>query len=153
MLEVGQKAPDFVLQNQNGEEVRLSDYKGKKVVLYFYPKDNTVGCTAQACGFRDYNKEINDLNAVIIGINKDTVKTHQNFTNKYELPFELLSNKDLDVLQDYGVWQEKKLYGKVSMGIVRTTFVIDENGNIEKIFEKVKAKDNPSEVLSYLKGE
>lgn len=153
MLEVGQKAPDFVLQNQNGEEVRLSDYKGKKVVLYFYPKDNTAGCTAQACGFRDYNKEINDLNAVIIGINKDTVKTHQNFTNKYELPFELLSNKDLDVLQDYGVWQEKKLYGKVSMGIVRTTFVIDENGNIEKIFEKVKAKDNPSEVLSYLKGE
>lgn len=153
MLEVGQKAPDFVLQNQNGEEVKLSDYKGKKVVLYFYPKDNTSGCTAQACSFRDYNEEIKALNAVVIGINKDTVKTHQNFTNKYELPFELLSNKDLDVLEEYGVWQEKKLYGKVSMGIVRTTFIIDENGNIEKIFEKVKAKDNPAQVLAYLKGE
>lgn len=153
MLEIGQKAPDFALQNQNGEEVRLSDYKGKKVVLYFYPKDNTKGCTAQSCGFRDFNEEIKSLNAVVIGINKDSVKTHQNFTNKYELPFELLSNQDLDVLQNYGVWQEKKLYGKVNMGIVRTTFIIDENGNIEKIFNKVKASDNPKEVLSYLKGE
>lgn len=153
MMEVGQKAYDFKLQNQDGKEIRLSDFKGKKVILYFYPKDNTPGCTAQSCGFRDYNKEIQDLNAVVIGINKDSVKTHQNFKNKYELPFELLSNTELDVLEKYGVWQEKKLYGKVSMGIVRTTFIIDENGNIEKIFNKVKAKENPSEVLAYLKGE
>lgn len=153
MLQIGDKAYDFTLKNQEGQEIKLSDFKGKKVVLYFYPKDNTPGCTAQSCGFRDYNEEIKKLNAVILGINKDSVKTHQNFKAKHDLPFDLLSDTELEVLKEYGVWQEKKLYGKVSMGIVRTTFIIDENGVIEKVFEKVKAKINPEEVYNYLKGE
>lgn len=152
MIQAGEKAPDFALQNAKGEMVRLSDFAGKKLILYFYPKDNTPGCTRQACAFRDAFVDFESLNAVIIGVSKDSAASHQKFADKFGLPFVLLSDPELQAIQAYGVWQEKKLYGKVSMGVVRTTFVIDENGVVEKVFEKVKPDLNPGQVLTYLKG-
>ena len=137
MLEVGMKAPQFTLPDKNGKMVSLSDFLGKKVVLYFYPKDNTPGCTRQACAFALKNKEIENKNAVVIGISRDSVNSHLNFATKYNLPFVLLSDSELSAIQAYGVWQEKKLYGKGSMGVVRTTFLIDEQGVIQAIMPKV----------------
>lgn len=153
MLEVGSKAPDFSLQDQQGNWRRLSDFRGKKVILYFYPKDNTAGCTKQACAYARTYEEFQELNSVVIGISKDSVASHEKFAAKYELPFLLLSDPDKSVLEAYGVWQEKKLYGKVSMGVVRSSVVIDEEGNIEKVMMKVKADSNADDVLTYLKPE
>ena len=150
MLEIGTKAPDFTLTNQHGTTVSLSDYLGKKVVLYFYPRDNTPGCTRQACAFSAAYEEFKRKDVVIIGISKDSVASHLKFSQKYDLPFLLLSDPELHVIQAYDVWQEKKLYGKVSMGVVRTTFLIDEHGNIEKIMPKVKPDTNAAQILSYL---
>ncbi|MBS5793180.1 MAG: thioredoxin-dependent thiol peroxidase [Clostridiales bacterium] len=152
MLNIGDKAPNFTLPDKDGNNISLSDFLGKKVILYFYPKDNTPGCTKQACGFSENIQEFENNNTVIIGISKDSQKSHQNFTQKYDLKINLLSDVERQAIEAYGVWQEKKLYGKVSMGIVRTTFVIDEQGNIEKIFDKVKAAQNPEEVLDYIKN-
>ena len=151
MLSKGMQAPDFCLFNQDQEKISLSDFKGKKVVLYFYAKDNTPGCTNQALGFKELYEEIGKY-AVLIGISKDSVKAHENFKNKYELPFMLLSDPNLEAIQAYDVWHEKKLYGKVSMGGVRTTYIIDENGEIECVMPKVKAKENPQDVLNYFKA-
>ena len=150
MLETGQKAVDFTLKDQNDNEVRLSDFLGKKVVLYFYPKDMTPGCSAQAKGFAELFNEFSQKGAVIIGISKDTVKSHKKFEEKYSLPFLLLSDPEHTVMESYGVWQEKKLYGKVSTGTVRTTYIIDENGIVEKVFTKVKAAQNPKDMLDEL---
>ena len=150
MLEVGMKAPQFTLPDKDGNMVSLSDFIGKKVVLYFYPKDNTPGCTRQACAFAGAYESFKDNDIVVIGISKDSVASHKKFAEKYDLPFILISDKELDAIQAYGVWQEKKLYGKVSMGVVRTTFIIDENGNIEKIMPKVKPDTNAAEILEYL---
>ena len=152
MLEEGTKAPEFSLPDKDGNIVNLSDFKGKKVILYFYPKDSTPGCTKQACGFRDNFSEYQKLNTIVIGISKDSVKSHMNFASKQNLNFIILSDTELDVIKAYDVWQEKKNYGKVSMGVVRTTYVISENGIIEKVFKKVKAADNPIDVLEYLKN-
>ena len=152
MLEVGMKAPQFTLPDKNGNMVSLSGFLGKKVVLYFYPKDNTPGCTRQACAFALRNKEIENKNAVVIGISKDSVNSHLNFATKHNLPFVLLSDSDLSVIQAYGVWQEKKLYGKVSMGVVRTTFLIDEQGNVQAIMPKVKPDTNADEILALLEN-
>ena len=152
MLEVGMKAPQFTLPDKNGNMVSLSDFLGNKVVLYFYPKDNTPGCTRQACAFALRNKEIENKNAVVIGISKDSVNSHLNFATKHNLPFVLLSDSDLSVIQAYGVWQEKKLYGKVSMGVVRTTFLIDEQGNVQAIMPKVKPDTNADEILTLLES-
>ncbi len=146
MLDIGQKAVDFTLKDQNDNDVKLSDFIGKKVVLYFYPKDMTPGCTAQAELFEEFAKK----GAVIIGISKDSVKSHKKFEEKYSLPFILLSGPEHEVMEEYGVWQEKKLYGKVSMGTVRTTYIIDENGIVEKVFTKVKAAQNPQDMLNEL---
>lgn len=151
MLEVGTKAPEFTLPDQNGEMHTLSEYKGKKVILYFYPKDNTAGCTKQACGFAERYPQIEEKGAVVIGISKDSVKSHKNFETKYELPFTLLSDPELQAIQAYDVWKEKKNYGKVYMGIVRTTYLIDEDGVIIKAMDKVKAADNPQQMLEELK--
>ena len=153
MLEIGMKAPDFTLIDKDGKTVSLSDFLGKKVVLYFYPKDNTPGCTRQACAFAAAYEGFNAKNVVVIGVSRDSVSSHQKFAQKYNLPFLLLSDPELQVIQDYGVWQEKKLYGKVSMGVVRTTFIIDEQGNIEKVMPKVKPDTNAADVLGYLAGE
>ena len=150
MLEVGSKAPEFKLLDKDGNEISLSDFKNKKVVLYFYPRDNTPGCTKQACAFRDSYEEFKSKDVVIIGISKDSVKSHSNFATKYELPFILLSDPDLYAIKAYDVWKEKKLYGKVSMGVVRTTYIIDENGIIEKVYNKVKTDKNAGEILEYL---
>lgn len=150
MMEIGINAPDFTLLDQNGDPVRLSDFLGKKVVLYFYPKDNTPGCTRQACAFAAAYEGFRTENVAVIGISKDSVASHMKFAKKYDLPFILLADPDLQVIQAYGVWQEKKLYGKVSMGVVRTTFLIDEQGKIEKIMPKVKPDTNAVEILSYL---
>ncbi|WP_297131569.1 thioredoxin-dependent thiol peroxidase [Terrisporobacter sp.] len=150
MLEVGVKAPDFKLQDKDGNEVSLSDFKNKKVVVYFYPRDNTPGCTKQACAFRDNYEEFQNKDVVVIGISKDSVKSHSNFAQKHELPFILLSDPELEAIQAYDVWQEKKLYGKVSMGVVRTTYIIDENGIIEKVYNKAKTDKNAGEILEYL---
>ena len=150
MLEIGMKAPNFTLPDKNGNMVSLSDFLGKKVVLYFYPKDNTPGCTRQACAFALKNKEIENKNAVVIGISKDSVNSHLNFATKHNLPFVLLSDSDLSAIQAYGVWQEKKLYGKVSMGVARTTFLIDEQGNIQAVMPKVKPDTNADEILALL---
>ena len=147
MLEKGMKAPDFTLKDKNGNDVTLSQFKGKKVVLYFYPKDNTPGCTRQACAFAASFDEFRQKNIEVIGISKDSVASHLRFAEKHSLPFILLADPELDAIQKYDVWQEKKLYGKVSMGIVRTTFIIDENGNIEKIMPKVKPDTNAREIL------
>ena len=153
MLEVGTKAPEFTLPDKEGNSVSLADFAGKKVVLYFYPKDNTPGCTRQACAFAGAYEEFKKINAVVIGISKDSVASHQKFAEKYSLPFILLSDPELTAIQAYGVWQEKKLYGKVSMGVVRSTFVIDEKGMIEKVMPKVKPDTNAAEILAYLKAE
>ena len=153
MLEVGTKAPEFTLPDKDGNAVSLADFAGKKVVLYFYPKDNTPGCTRQACAFAGAYEEFKKINAVVIGVSKDSVASHQKFAEKHNLPFILLSDQDLTAIQAYGVWQEKKLYGKVSMGVVRSTFVIDENGMIEKVMPKVKPDTNAAEILTYLKAE
>ena len=150
MLELNTKAPDFALPDQNGNIHKLSDYLGKKVILYFYPKDNTSGCTAQACGFRDRYPDILEKNAVVLGVSKDSVKSHKNFEEKYELPFTLLSDESTEVLQAYGAWQEKNNYGKKYMGIVRSTYLIDEEGIIKKVVAKAKAKENPEEMLESL---
>ena len=152
MLEAGVKAPAFTLPDQDGNPVSLSDFLGKKVILYFYPKDNTPGCTRQACAFAGSYAAFRDLDAVVIGVSKDSTASHRKFAEKYDLPFLLLSDPELRVLQTYGVWQEKKLYGKVSMGVVRTTFIIDENGLIEKVMPKVKPDTNAADILAYLQG-
>ena len=153
MLEVGMKAPEFTLQDQDGREVSLADYRGKKVVLYFYPKDSTPGCTRQACAFAGSLSEIKAQGAVVLGVSKDSVASHRKFADKYGLPFTLLSDPQLEAIQAYGVWQEKKLYGKVSMGVVRTTFVIGEAGVVAAVMPKVKPDTNAAEVLRLLKGE
>lgn len=150
MLEQGSKAPAFTLEDQNGKAVSLSDFAGKKVVLYFYPKDNTPGCTRQACAFAAAFQAYREKNAVIVGISKDSVASHANFAKKYDLPFVLLSDPELKAIKAYGVWQEKKLYGKVSMGVVRTTFVLDEQGNILHVLPKVKPDTNAAEVLALI---
>ena len=150
MLKVGTPAPDFTLQNQDGRECSLSDFKGKKVILYFYSKDMTSGCTKQACGFAELYPMFLEKNAVVIGVSKDTVLSHKKFAEKNSLPFILLADPEKEVIQAYDVWKEKKLYGKVSMGVVRTTYIIDENGMIEKVYDKVKTDKNVSEVLEYL---
>ena len=150
MLEVGMKAPEFTLNDKDGQAVSLSDFKGKKVVLYFYPKDGTPGCTRQACAFAGAYDVYKEMGVEVIGISKDSMKSHQNFANKYELPFILLSDPELQVIQAYDVWKEKKLYGKVSMGVVRTTYVIDEEGMIEHVMPKVKPDTNAAEILEYL---
>lgn len=150
MLEVGTKAPEFTLPDKDGNPVSLTDFAGKKVVLYFYPKDNTPGCTRQACAFAGAYEEFKKINAVVIGVSKDSVASHQKFAEKHGLPFILLSDPELTAIQAYGVWQEKKLYGKVSMGVVRSTFVINENGMIEKAMPKVKPDTNAAEILEYL---
>ena len=150
MLEIGMKAPEFTLSDKDGKTVSLSDFLGKKVVLYFYPKDNTPGCTRQACAFAAAYKGFKAKDVVVIGVSRDSVASHLKFAQKYDLPFILLSDPELQAIQAYGVWQEKKLYGKVSMGVVRTTFIIDEQGNIEKIMPKVKPDTNAAEILNYL---
>ena len=150
MLQIGTKAPDFTLKDQNGNDVRLSDFAGKKVILYFYPKDNTSGCTKQACAFAQHDEALRGLNAVVIGVSKDSVRSHLGFAAKYNLPFTLLSDPELQVLQAYGVWQEKKMCGKVCMGVVRTTYIIDEDGTIVRVMEKVKPETNAEEILRIL---
>lgn len=150
MLEVGTKAPDFSLPDQNGELHTLSEYAGKKLVLYFYPKDNTPGCTKQACGFGELLPLFSEKGAVVVGVSKDSAASHKKFEAKFNLPFTLLSDPELQAIQAYDVWQEKKLYGKVSMGVVRTTYLIDEQGVIIKAMTKVKAADNPKEMLESL---
>ena len=150
MLEVGTKAPDFTLSDQNGNMHSLSEYRGKKVILYFYPKDNTAGCTKQACGFAERYPRFTEKGAVVLGISKDSVASHKKFEEKYGLPFTILSDPELVAIQAYDVWQEKKNYGKTYMGVVRTTYLIDENGKIVKAFDKVKAVDNPEQMLGEL---
>ena len=147
MLEAGTMAPEFTLPDQNGTIHTLKEYRGKKVILYFYPKDNTAGCTKQACGFAERYPQFLEKGAVILGVSKDSVKSHKNFETKYTLPFTLLSDPELEVIKAYDVWKEKKNYGKVSMGVVRTTYLIDEEGMIVKAMDKVKAADNPQQML------
>ncbi len=150
MLEKGTKAPEFSLPDENGEIRNLSDYKGKKLILYFYPRDNTPGCTKQACGFADLYPQFSEKDVEIVGISKDSVASHKKFKEKYSLPFTILSDTELQTIQAYDVWKEKKLYGKTSMGIVRTTYLLDENGVIIKAMDKVKAAENPKEMLGLL---
>ena len=150
MIEVGMKAPDFTLFDKDGNEITLSRFLGKKVVLYFYPKDNTPGCTRQACAFADAYKGFKEKNVEVIGISKDSVASHKKFAEKFGLPFILLSDPELLAINAYGVWQEKKMCSKVGMGVVRTTFIIDENGNIEKVMDKVKPDTNAEEILALL---
>ncbi len=150
MLEIGMKAPNFTLKDKNDNDVSLSDFIGKKVVLYFYPKDNTPGCTRQACAFAGAYKQFEAKGVEVIGISKDSVASHVKFAEKYDLPFVLLSDPDRIAIEAYGVWQEKKMYGKVTFGVVRTTFIIDENGNIEKVMPKVKPDTNAADILAEL---
>ncbi|WP_315271882.1 thioredoxin-dependent thiol peroxidase [Oribacterium sinus] len=150
MLEIGTKAPDFTLPDQNGNMHSLSEYRGKKVILYFYPKDNTPGCTKQACGFAERYPQFTEKGAVVLGVSKDSVASHKKFEEKYGLPFTLLADPELAAIQAYDVWQEKKNYGKTYMGVVRSTYLIDENGKIVKAFDKVKAADNPEQMLGEL---
>ena len=150
MLEIGMKAPNFTLKDKNGNDVSLSDFIGKKVVLYFYPKDNTPGCTRQACAFAGAYKQFEAKGVEVIGISKDSIASHVKFAEKYGLPFVLLSDPDRIAIEAYGVWQEKKMYGKVTFGVVRTTFIIDANGNIEKIMPKVKPDTNAADILAEL---
>ena len=152
MLETGTKAPVFTLNDKDGNAVSLADFAGKKVVLYFYPKDNTPGCTRQACAFAAAYEDFKTLDAVVIGVSKDSEASHRKFAEKYGLPFILLSDPELKAIQAYGVWQEKKNYGKVSMGVVRSTFIIDEKGFIEKVMPKVKPDTNAAEILADLKN-
>ncbi len=153
MLEKGTKAPEFTLLDKDGNQVSLSDFAGKKVVLYFYPTDTTPGCTRQACAFAGAYNEFKSIDAVVIGVSKDSVASHLKFAQKYELPFVLLSDPELQAIKAYDVWQEKKNYGKVSMGVVRSTYVIDEKGIIEKVMPKVKPDTNAAEILAYLREE
>lgn len=146
------KAPEFTLSDKDGNTVSLSDYLGRKVVVFFYPKDNTPGCTRQACAFAAAYEDFKTLDAVVIGVSKDSEASHRKFAEKYGLPFILLSDPELKAIQAYGVWQEKKNYGKVSMGVVRSTFIIDEKGFIEKVMPKVKPDTNAAEILAYLKS-
>ncbi|MCI8269329.1 MAG: peroxiredoxin [Lachnospiraceae bacterium] len=150
MLETGIKAPSFSLPDQNGQIHTLEEYKGRKIVLYFYPRDNTAGCTKQACGFGELYPQFQEKGAVVIGVSKDSVPSHKKFEEKYKLPFILLSDPELSCIQAYDVWQEKMNYGKVSMGVVRTTYLIDENGVIVKAFGKVKAAENPAQMMKEL---
>ena len=150
MIEAGMKAPDFTLKDRDGKEVSLSSFLGKKVIIYFYPKDNTPGCTRQACAFAGAYDEFKKIDAEVIGISKDSAASHEKFAAKYSLPFILLSDPELEAIKAYGVWQEKKLYGKLSFGVVRSTFIIDENGIIEKVMPKVKPDTNAAEILDYL---
>ena len=150
MLEIGTKAPEFSLPDQNGEIRNLADYRGQKVVLYFYPKDMTSGCTKQACGFGEMYPQFREKGAVVLGVSKDSVASHKKFEEKYGLPFTLLADPELEVIKAYDVWKEKKLYGKTSMGVVRTTYLIDEEGVIAKAFDKVKAAENPAQMLGEL---
>ena len=152
MLEIGTKAPEFTLPDQNGEMHSLSEYKGKKVILYFYPKDNTAGCTKQACNFAELMPQFKEKGAVILGVSKDSMASHKKFEEKYGLPFTLLSDTERTVIEAYGVWQEKKNYGKVTMGVVRTTFIIDEEGIVSDVMPKVKPDTNAAEILAYLEG-
>ena len=152
MLEVGTKAPEFALSDKSGNTVRLSDFLGKKVVLYFYPRDNTPGCTRQACAFAQSYGAFQEKNTVVIGVSKDSAASHLKFAEKYALPFVLLSDPELQAIQAYGVWQEKKLCGKVSMGVVRSTYLINEEGIIENVMPKVKPDTNAAEILAYLEG-
>ena len=152
MLAIGEKAPEFSLLNQEGTVIRLSDFLGKKVILYFYPKDNTPGCTRQACAFAQSYEQFKTLDAVVIGISKDSVASHQKFAVKNGLPLILLSDPDRLAIEAYDVWKEKKQYGKISMGVVRTTYVIDEAGFVEKVMPKVKPDTNALEILNYLTG-
>lgn len=153
MLEPGIKAPDFSLSDKNETTIHLSDFLGKKIVLYFYSKDNTSGCIRQACAFAQTYEEFQKKDIVVIGISKDSAASHMKFAQKHDLPFILLSDPELQAIQAYDVWKEKKLYGKVSMGVVRTTYIIDEQGMIEKVMPKVKPDTNAAEVLAYLSGE
>ena len=150
MLEVGTKEPEFTLPDKDGNPVSLSDFLGKKVVLYFYPKDNTPGCTKQACAFAASYEGFKAKNVAVIGVSKDSVASHQKFAAKYDLPFLLLSDPELQAIQAYGVWQEKKLYGKVSMGVVRSTYLIDEQGVIARVMPKVKPDTNAADILAAL---
>lgn len=150
MIEAGMKAPDFTLPDKDGNDVSLSDFIGRKVVLYFYPKDNTPGCTRQACAFAGSYEAFKAKNVAVIGVSRDSAASHQRFAEKYSLPFIILSDPERKAIEAYGVWQEKKLYGKVSFGVVRTTFIIDENGIVEKVMPKVKPDTNAAEILEYL---
>lgn len=150
MLNIGQKAPDFTLNDKNGCPVSLSDFHGQKVVLYFYPRDNTPGCTRQACAFASLYSEFQKKGVQVIGISRDSAASHQKFAEKYNLPFIILSDPELTAIKAYDVWQEKKLYGKLSFGVIRTTFIIDETGNIEKVMPKVKPDTNAAEILAAL---
>lgn len=150
MLKPGTKAPDFSLPDQDGKIHTLSEYVGRKVILYFYPKDSTPGCTKQACGFSELYPQFTEKGAVVLGVSKDSVASHKRFQEKYNLSFTLLSDSELTAIQAYEVWQEKKNYGKVSMGVVRSTYLIDEKGMIEKVFESVKAAENPAQMLEEL---
>ena len=150
MLQIGTKAPDFTLLDKDGKNVSLSNFLGKRVVLYFYPRDNTPGCTRQACAFAGAYKEFEARDVVVIGISRDSVASHQKFAEKYELPFILLSDPDRQAIEAYGVWQEKKNYGKVSMGVMRSTYLIDAEGNIEAVMPKVKPDTNAAEILEML---
>ncbi len=150
MLETGTKAPDFSLPDQNGTVHTLEQYRGRKVILYFYPRDNTPGCTKQACGFRDLYPQFGEKGAVVLGVSKDTVASHKKFEEKYGLPFPLLSDQELSCIQAYDVWKEKNMYGKKTMGVVRTTYLIDEEGIIVKAFGRVKAAENPAQMLEEL---
>ena len=153
LLEAGTPAPDFSLSDKDGNTVTLSSLRGKKVVLYFYPRDNTPGCTRQACAFAGAYGEFRKLDVTVIGISRDSVASHQKFAEKHSLPFILLSDPERKAIEAYGVWQEKKNYGKVSMGVVRSTFIIGEDGIIEKVMPKVKPDTNAGEILEYLKAE
>lgn len=150
MLQVHTPAPDFTLPDASGKQISLHDFKGKKVVVYFYPKDNTPGCSKQACAFKDAYSAFQQANVIVIGISKDSQRSHQNFIQKYELPFLLLSDPQLEAIQAYDVWQEKKLYGKTYMGVVRATYIIDEDGMIEHVFEKADPTTNAQDVLALL---
>ena len=150
MLKEGTKAPGFALADKDGNIVKLEDFAGKKLVLYFYPKDNTPGCTRQACAFASLYDGFKDKDVAVVGVSKDSTASHQKFAEKYELPFILLSDPEKEAIQAYGVWQEKKNYGKVSMGVVRSTFIIDEGGLIEKVMPKVKPDTNAEEIIDYL---
>lgn len=150
MLEVGVKAPDFTLQDKDLNKISLSNYLGKKVIIYFYPKDNTPGCTRQACAFKSSYDDFKSKDIIVIGISKDSTESHQQFVNKYELPFILLSDSELNVIKLYDVWKEKTNFGKTSFGVVRSTFIINEKGIIEKVFKRAKPDTNPQDILKYL---
>ena len=150
MLQIGDKAPDFTLNDQNGNPVSLADFQGKRVVLYFYPRDNTPGCTRQACAFAGAYQGFKEKDVVVIGVSKDSVNSHKKFAEKFDLPFILLADPELEVIQAYGVWQEKKNYGKVSMGVVRSTYLIGPDGTVEAVMPKVKPDTNAVEILAML---